>query len=123
MNPLQQSIKENVLDPILKERLHMSPGKVIRYNHVQHRADVEVRNPVSAGFRVLYDVPIMIGAGGVHGAALDEGDEVWVTYLGGNSMHPRITAMADQNYAETTRERKMRHTKKGALIPDSIMRW
>lgn len=123
MNPLQQAIKEKVVGPALQERKHMVYGKVMFYDNISNRATVEINNPYGAGRRLLDAVPVQIGSGGVHAAGPFAGDEVWVTFIGGNILYPRITALGDPTYETTTREKRMRHRRKGALVPDSLGRW
>lgn len=123
MNPLQQAIKDKVVDPALKDRKHMVHGVVRFYDNHSNRATVEINNPYGTGRRMLDAVPVQIGSGGVHAAGPFEGDEVWVTFLGGNILYPRITAMGDPTYEDTTREARLRHRRKGALVPDSLTRW
>lgn len=123
MHPLHEAIKQKILEPALKDRQHMIKGTIRSYDNQKNVADVEVNNPFGAGRRIFELVPVQLGSGGVHSAGPFVGDEVWMTYIGGSVMHPRIISLADENYERNTRESRMRSRRKGALIPDSLMRW
>lgn len=123
MNPLHEAIKDKIVTPALSGRLHPVIGSVVHYDNIQNFAIVETDNPFGVG-RVTFDnVPIQIGSGGVHSAGPFVGDEVWMSFLNGNPLFPRITALADEDYMNTTRSDRLKHRRKGSMIPDSLMRW
>ena len=119
---LAAAIKNNIVEPALKERHHMTKAVVTEYDNLSNRANVSINNPYGQGKKQLIGVPIQLGSGGVHSAGPFKGDEVWLEYIGGNILYPRIVSLADEDYRYGTRE-KMRHSRKGALVPDSIGRW
>lgn len=119
--PLHDAIKEKILDPALKDRHHMIKGEIVSYNNIMNRANVLVDNRYGIGKKIFNGVPVQIGSGGVHSAGPFVGSEVWITFIGGNVFYPRIVSLADENYQYHTRE-ALRHSRKGALIPDSLMR-
>lgn len=117
---LQEEIKNKVVDPILHDRHHMVKGTVLYYNNLMNRATVEIHNRVGPGRKRLDGVPVQLGGGGFHSAGPFKGDEVWVSFIGGNIFFPRVVALADENYEFNTRAERMRHRRKGSLVPDSI---
>ena len=119
MNPLHEAIKEKIVQPMLKERLHTLRGKIVAYDNKLNRANVEIDNPYGVGKRTLEHVPLQIGSGGVHSAGPFVGDDVWVAFVDGNILNPKIIVLADEQYEHNTRQR-MQHRRKGAFLPDSI---
>jgi hypothetical protein len=122
MSSLIDAINDKVVKPALRDRHHMIKGTVTEYSNIMNRASVVVNNPYGQGKRTFNGVPVQIGSGGVHSAGPWVGSEVWMEYIGGNIFYPRIVSLADENYQYGTRE-QMRHSRKGALIPDSLTRW
>jgi hypothetical protein len=122
MNPLHDAIKEKIVNPALRDRLHTIKGVVTYYDNKMNRASVEVNNPYGIGRKTFNGVPVQLGSGGTHSAGPFVGQEVWMNFIGGNVFYPRIVSLADENYEQNTRE-KMRHRRKGSLVPDSLMRW
>jgi hypothetical protein len=122
VSSLHDVIKDKVVEPMLRDRQHMIRGRVTRYNHIMNRATVVTNNRYGLGKKEFHGVPVQIGSGGVHSAGPFEGQDVWMTFVGGNILHPRIVSLADENYQFNTRE-SLRHRRKGALIPDSLVRF
>lgn len=120
MNQLHQIIKDKVVQPMLRERMHPTKGTILFYDNQTNTATVEIPNITDQGKHRLTNVPVQTGSGGVHSAGPFVGDEVWVIFLGGNLFLPRIVSIADERYQDRTRARRFRHERKGAYIPDYI---
>jgi hypothetical protein len=116
---LKGLIHSEVVLPALRERLHPIRAVVVGYNNYNNTANVRYLDPEGGGERELARVPIQIGSGGVHSAGPFPGDEVWVNFLGGSAMYPRIVALADEDYQEKTRA-KLKHERQGSLVPNKI---
>ena len=120
MNEIQKLIHKTVVTPALKERLHGARGYVVSRDHHHSTATVEFTSIHGEGKTVLDNVPIQIGSSGFHSAGPFPGDEVWISFMGGNILHPQITSIIDCQYYLKTREYRLRHNGKGTHLPDSF---
>lgn len=119
-NPLQEKILQLAKEEVNKK---MSPvkGKIVTYSNVHNYAQVEIHNPYGRGLMLLDGVPVQI-VGGMHVPGPFVGDEVWVEFTAGNISLPKVVALADRQYKSTFRERKLKHKKQGAYLPDGLSR-
>lgn len=116
-NPLHEIIKCQIVEPALGNRIHPIRATVQFYNNYHNTATIRFKNPFSPGEREMNAVPVQIGSGGVHAAGPFPGDQVWVQFLGGNMMQPRIVSLADEDYVTNTRETRLKHQRQGTMIP------
>src|SRR5205085_1377011 len=117
MNPFfHDMIREKVVDPVLRDRVHPIKATIVSYNNYSNMARIRFLNPFGQGEKELGSVPLQLGSGGVHSAGPFPGDQVWVTFLHGNLTRPRIVSLADDNYYEGTREERLKHERQGTMI-------
>jgi hypothetical protein len=117
-NPLHDKIRQ-IVEPKFREIAHPAKGTVLAYSHEHRYAKVEINNQWEPGTTILEFVPVYSPAG-MHAPGLHPGDEVWVTFTGGKIGMPMIMAQADRDYNANTRERKLKHTTKGAYVADRL---
>jgi hypothetical protein len=120
VNPLREQIAK-IAAETMKNRIPAQKGTVYKYDNTHNYAMVEIDNPFGAGTYLLEYVPVEV-VGGLHIPGPFKGDEVWVEFTGGNLNMPKVTALADRRYKGTFRERKLKHTKKGAYLPNALSR-
>ena len=119
MSGLKDYIAENIVKPQMSNLTHPVKAMVMRLNDKDNRADIFYKDALQdGGITQLFDVPIQLGSGGSKSAGPFPGDEVWVTFGGGDVKRPQITALVDENYKNKTRETRMKHLRKGSLVPD-----
>jgi hypothetical protein len=118
---LKEFIQKEIVQPQLDNYHQPVKAKVLGYNEVMNRATIQYKDSFQPnGYTVLSDVPVQLGSGGVHSAGPFYGDEVWVTFLGGDVKRPTIVALVDEGYAQRTRAQRYKHSRKGSYIADSI---
>lgn len=119
-NPLQEKILQLAKKEIDK-KMGSVKGKVINYSNLHNYAMVEIDNPHGTGLMLLEMVPVQI-VGGMHIPGPFPGDEVWVEFTAGQINKPKVVALADRDYKAIFRERKLKHRKQGAYLPDRLSR-
>jgi hypothetical protein len=123
MHPLHAIIHKEIVGPALMKRIHPIQAKILDYDNKNNLAMVEFKSPFGLGMMSIPAVPVVIGSGGVHSAGPFIGDQVWLTFLNGNENMPRITGLVNElKYQEQVREGRMKHERKGSLIPDTLIR-
>lgn len=115
-NPLQDKIMK-LVEPMFERYVQPAKGTVKDYSKLHHMAQVEIDNPYGLGKMLLPQVPVGM-TGGMHSVAPKLGDEVWVAFTGGKITLPKIVSQADRDYEMNTREKKMKHKKQGAYVPE-----
>lgn len=120
VNPLREQISKIAAEQ-MRTRIPSQKGTVVNYNNVHNYAQVEIENPFGGGLYLLEYVPVQV-VGGMHIPGPFIGDEVWVEFTGGNLNMPKVTALADRTYKGKFRERKLKHKKQGAYLPDALSR-
>lgn len=99
-NPAVQAIIEKAVKPVLESRHPDTVGKIVNYYSETNTADIEVS---VGGARLLrYDVPVPRQIGLI-GRDPRPGDEVWVSFAGGDPGSPYITMLYDSNYRSRSR--------------------
>ena len=119
-NPLQEKILELTRKEIGK-KVSATKGVVINYNNVHNAAQVEIDNPHGGGKLFLPHVPIQV-VGGLHVPGPFPGDEVWLEFTAGNISMPTVVGFADRGYHREFREKKLKHRRQGAYLPDALSR-
>lgn len=119
-NPLRDKI-QHLAQQELNKKLSSVKGKVVAYSNEHNYAMVEINNPYGGGLMLLELVPVEI-VGGIHIPGPFPGDEVWVSFTNGLLNLPKVVALADRDYKANFREKRLRHKKKGAHLPDGLSR-
>lgn len=119
MASLKEQIIENVVKPLNNSSFGTLKGTVVNFDNYRNRADVEIQSPNGIGNMVLEKVPVCISNTGVKSNALLQGDYVWVTFLNGSPLLPKIIGIADEAYEVNTRE-SLRHIRQGSLMVDTV---
>lgn len=117
-NPLVariQKITQQEINNVMKPQ----KGVVVVYNNEHNYCMAEIDNPYGGGKMLLEYVPVQM-SGGVHTAGPFVGDEVWIEFTSGKLELPKVVGFADRQYEKETREKKMKHKKKGANIPERL---
>jgi len=120
VNPLREQISKIAYEQ-MATRIPAQKGTVVNYSNVHNYAQVEIDNPFGAGLYLLEYVPVQV-VGGLHVPGPFPGDEVWLEFTNGNLNMPKVTALSDRRYKGTFRERKLKHKKQGAYLPDALSR-
>lgn len=121
-NPLHEAIHQKVVKPALNNRLHDTPGRIMKYNNNTNRATVQFKSPVSGEELIHNNIPIELGSGGFHSAGPFVGDQVWLSFRQGNANNPYISAFIDEEYELGRRQSRLLHKRQGPMVPDSIGR-
>lgn len=99
---IKKAINDNIVKPLLDEKMYTISGTVVRTYYEEETSDVEARNYNAAdvevvlpstGFKhIFHRVPIIISGtmGGVKGARIKKGDKVSMSFEGGDAKNPRI---------------------------------
>jgi hypothetical protein len=119
-NPLREQIAQ-IARTEIGQIMKPVKGKVVQYSNKHNYAQVEIDNPYGPGTLLLEYVPVQI-IGGFHAPGPFPGDEVWVDFTAGKINMPKIVAFADRLYKSNTREKKFKHKKQGAFLPDRLSR-
>lgn len=117
-NPVTKKIKE-ITQKQINEVIKPQKGTVYHYNNEHNYAMVEIDNPFGGGLYLLEYVPVQI-AGGMHVPGPFPGDEVWVEFTGGRLELPKVVSLADRQYETNFREKRLKHKRKGAYIPERL---
>lgn len=116
MSNLKNKIIENVVKPYNNSSFGTVKGKVVNFDNLRNRVDIEFQQPNSTGTMLLEKVPVAIGSVGVKPCALLKGEYVWVTFINNSPLLPKVIGVADERYEVNTRE-KLRHIRQGTLMP------
>lgn len=117
-NPLQAKI-QRIAQQEIQAVMRPQKGTVYHYNNEHNYAMVEIDNPYGGGTLLLEYVPVQM-TGGLHVPGPFPGDEVWLEFTSGKLELPKIVSFADRQYEKETREKKLKHPKKGAYVPDIL---
>lgn len=119
-NPLQERVAA-IAKQEMNKKLSSVKGVIVLYSNKHNYAQVEIDNPYGSGVMLLEYVPVQI-VGGMHVPGPFPGDEVWVEFTAGNIGMPTVVALADRDYKDNSREKKFKHKKQGAYLPDALSR-
>ncbi|AOQ24722.1 hypothetical protein MTAT_04790 [Moorella thermoacetica] len=99
-NPAVRAIIEKAVKPVLESRHPDTSGRIIQYYPQTNTADIEIN--IGGAKLLRYDVPVPKQVGLI-GRDPQPGDEVWVSFAGGDPGSPYITMLYDSNYLSRTR--------------------
>lgn len=117
----KDAIRKHVIDPALHDKTAPQlSGMIIEYNPVTNTATVEVDGLGITPTR-FYDVPLPIGAPGLHAGGPFPGDRVRIAFLNDQYINPVVVAFVDSLYQFNTRKRFESHNH-GGQVPDSMTR-
>lgn len=111
----KKELIDNIIDPNDVSKLSNAIGQVVTYSREYNKASVFVKGINGKESITLKNVPIQLSGVGVHSAALEEGDMVYVQFNNNSIFQPKIIGFADERYSVNTKK-KEKHTRKGALI-------
>ncbi len=120
MNELQKAIYKKVVEPAIRAVPRTTRATVLEYDGVHNICKIQFHLPFIDGMVEMDRVPVQIGSGGFHSAGPFEGDEVWVDFANGDYRRPQVVSLADRFNIFQTRENRLKHTKKGVYVVDSI---
>lgn len=117
MTNLKRTIVDKVVKPYNSSSFGTVKAKVVNFDNIRNRVDVEFQQPNSVGTMFLEKVPVAIGSTGVKSAGIVEGEYVWLTFINNSPLLPKVVGIADERYEVNTRE-KLRHIRQGVLMPN-----
>lgn len=117
-NPLKKRVQA-IADAQNMSIMKPIKGVVHHYDNKHNYAIVEIDNPFGAGLSLLEFVPVQV-VGGIHVPGPFPGDEVWVEFTNGKFELPKIVSLADRQYKDNFREKKLQHRRKGAFVTDLL---
>ena len=121
MGSLKEFITEEIIKPEIGKNHQPVKAVILEYDNSTNRAQVMYKDSFQAdGITQLFDVPLQIGSGGSHSAGPFTGDEVWISFLGGDVKRPIIISLVDEDYENKTRGTRNKHMRKGSLMPNMI---
>lgn len=115
---IKDAINDNIVKPLLDERMHNINGEVLKTYYDEsneesdinnfNAADVKILVPSTGFSRTISRVPIMINGtmGGVEGSRIKRGDNVVISFQGGNGNFPRIIGKVYLDPAQRNKELK-----------------
>lgn len=118
LNPLQAKVEE-IAKQVNNSVMKPVKGIVYHYDNEHNYSMVEIDNPYGGGLMLLEYVPVQM-VGGMHIPGPFPGDEVWVEFTGGRLELPKVVSFADRQYKRNTREKKLKHKRKGAYVPQNL---
>lgn len=117
-NQVLQNFYRKVVAPALSKVPMSVRGTVTEYYPEQNRCKVRFRDPNNRSTLEVV-MPVMI-MGGISNPGPFPGEEVMISFPGGNYTFGIILGVTDLNYSSSTRGRRQTHRRKGAWLPDSI---
>lgn len=116
---IAQSIKSQVIEPLDRQRFDLIAGQVMSYDEETNTATICYNDAKSGGIMTQERVPVELSGLGVIPAAPFPGDQVYLSFMNGNQLKPKVIAMADEAYVNYTRP-LTKHGRKGAFLTDYL---
>lgn len=116
---IAQTIKTKVIEPHDRQRFDLITGQVMSYDEETNTATVCYKDAKSGGLMTQERVPVELSGLGIIPSGPFPGDQVYLSFMNGNQLKPKVVAKADESYANYTRP-LTKHGRKGAFLTDYL---
>lgn len=117
---LKKQMIEQLIRPELNKLMTSTEGHVLAIYADHMYADVRIHHPYGEGQYVLKNVPVQMGSGGLSQSGPFCGDKVIVNFKNNNILTPVISGILETNYKDSWASVRLKHSRKGAVVPDKI---
>lgn len=116
---ISQTIKEKVFTDYERNRYETVVGQIQEYDDTCNRANVYMYDPKNGEQVLLYNVPVEMSGLGLISSGPFSGDQVYITFMNGSLLHPKIIGRADETFGYYSRS-MTQHAKSGAYLSDNF---
>ena len=100
---ISQTIKEKVFTDYERNRYETVVGQIQEYDDTCNRANVYMYDPKNGEQVLLYNVPVEMSGLGLISSGPFSGDQVYITFMNGSLLHPKIIGRADETFGYYSR--------------------
>lgn len=116
---IAQAIKEKVVEPHDRQRFDLITGQVMSYDEETNTATICYKDSKTGGLMTQERVPVELSGLGIIASGPFPGDQVYLSFVNGNQLKPKVVAKTDEAYANYTRP-LTKHGRKGAFLTDYL---
>ena len=116
---ISQTFKNKFLNEYERNRYEMVVGQIQQYDETCNRANVYMFDPKNGEQVLLHNVPVEMSGLGVVSSGPFSGDQVYISFVNGSILHPKIVGRADETFGYYSRT-LTEHSKSGVYLSDSI---
>ena len=118
MNQVKKIILEDVVQPELNKRPHMTTGTIEAYYPNNNRVDITFTNPNSGSLSRIENVIYPKNTRGMHPAEPMPGNRVFVSFDKNDYTNPVIVGVFDENYNHPSGSTSEIKSFKGVMMSD-----
>lgn len=116
---VSQTLKDKIFADYERNHYEMVVGQIQEYDESCNRANVYMYDPKNGEQVLLYNVPVEMSGLGLVSSGPFSGDQVYISFMNGSLLHPKIVGRADETFGYYTRS-MTQHSKSGAYLSDTI---
>lgn len=116
---VSQTLKDKFFTDYERNHYEMVVGQIQEYDDSCNRANVYMYDPKNGEQVLLYNVPVEMSGLGLISSGPFSGDQVYISFMNGSLLHPKVIGRADETFGYYTRS-MTQHAKSGAYLSDTI---